>query len=230
MNRISVTTLESFRRYVEEVSSWDTEEKFIESLSGEFKGNDKTEFGTAYHSLIEGDWKTYDKNDDSLEVGDFIFSWDQAEPGLLYKKAHLNMVHEMVVSKTFETKRGPIQVSGRVDGIEGISIRDIKTKFRAPKDQEYIDSLQWKAYLIMMELDIFYYDIFEVKRFDTLPIQKPYTFPEVMIMPPIEIECLRYDRMEQDFQYYLDLFMDYIYVKNFNHFLKPAKEHEDFIF
>lgn len=53
MYRISVTSLEKFRRYLEGVSSYDTEEALLETLSGEFKGNAYTRIGTAFHNVVE---------------------------------------------------------------------------------------------------------------------------------------------------------------------------------
>ena len=51
---IRVTTLESFRRFRDNVTeTYDTEEKLIEHIKGEFKGNCKTEIGSAFHYLIE---------------------------------------------------------------------------------------------------------------------------------------------------------------------------------
>lgn len=214
---------------MEEVSPVDTEESLIQTLSGEFVGNDKTKFGTAYHSLIEGDY-IFNREEKSFKVGDFVFSSEQAYPGLSYKASHQSMVHEMVASKIYETKYGQIQVSGRIDGIEGLFVRDIKTKFRTPKDQEYRDSLQWRHYLIMLGLDIFFFDLFEVRGFEALPFNPPYQFGEVSIIPHEPIECNRYEGMEDDVLNYLNLFLDYVHLKNFHHYLKPALEHEDFIF
>jgi hypothetical protein len=83
MFRISVTTLEKFRRYMAGVSAFDTEESLIESIKGIFKGNDKTRFGNAYHELIEGKYVCPDQ--DLYQVGGHHFSAAQARPAVAYK-------------------------------------------------------------------------------------------------------------------------------------------------
>lgn len=123
MLRVSVTTLEKFRRYMNDESSFDTEESLIESLKGLFIGNDKTRFGSAYHKIIEGDFYTSDEDVVIVnsEANHFVFSMEQSSPAIEFKASHPLMVHEMNVSKVYETVYFPIQVSGRIDGIEGCS-------------------------------------------------------------------------------------------------------------
>lgn len=213
-----------------EVSDFDSEASLIESLEGKFTGNPKTMFGTAYHSLIEKDFK-YSKAKKRFIVGDFHFTEEQAKPGIMYKRAHESMVHEMVVSKIYETKYFPIQVSGRIDGIEGLYIRDIKNKFREPKVQEYMQSIQWSCYLDMLDLNTFYFDLFEIKNYpEFLPDKAPYFFPDVEVIAHEPIECLRYKDMDKDILELLNFFLEYIHNRNFIHLLKPAINHENIIF
>lgn len=233
MKRISVTTLEKFRRYMTEASSFDTEEALIESLKGIFKGNDKTDFGGAYHKIIEGVFEDYSGNifvrDNKKE---FVFNPAQARPALEYRRDHPRMVHEMDVRKIYTTAFGDVQVTGRVDGIEGAITRDVKTRFKSMNDEEYRESAQWKFYLDMLESDVFFYDVFEIKGFDALPIQKPYIMPDVIIIPHPALKCERYESMKDDIEALLNDFMGYIDNRNFYDLLKPAiiNETETFIF
>lgn len=64
MYRVRVTQLEKFRRFRDEVSSFDTEESVIETLSGDFKGNEYTQIGTAFHKIIEDGNALYIGNDE----------------------------------------------------------------------------------------------------------------------------------------------------------------------
>lgn len=227
MQRISVTTLEKFRRYMQEVSSFDTEQSLVESLKGLFKGNDKTEFGSAYHKLIEGKYQIHQGGIVLVEDKDksFAFNAEQASPALEYRKNHPVMVHEMDARKVYETVFGPIQVTSRVDGVDGSIVRDIKTRFKPLyKESEYSDSVQWQFYLDIMEADSFCYDVFEIKGFDSLPKQKPYIMPDVQIIALPEIKCERFTGMEDNIQMWLNCFMEYIDNRNFFHLLKPAIE------
>jgi hypothetical protein len=218
MKRISVTTIEKFRRYMTEASAFDTEDALLESIKGVFKGNDKTQLGGAYHQLIEG---KFESAGDEFKAGDFIFTVDQARPALDYRLLHPLMVHEMNVQKIYETRYGPIQVTGRVDSIDGIQVRDVKTKFSYLDVQEYMDSCQWKFYLDAEELDTLIYDVFIIKGFESLPFNKPYKL-DIRVEDPVEIRCDRYHGMSHDLKTQLNDFMDYIHNRKLFDALKPA--------
>lgn len=221
MYRISVTTLEKFRRYMDEVSESDTEESLIASIKGEFKGNDLTTFGSAYHKLIEDGAKPEGL---LLRADDIYFSKEQAKAALNFKKKHPYMQHEIVCRKVYETKYFPIQVGGRVDGIEGVEIRDTKMKFSYIKWEEYLNSVQWKFYLDMLNADVFWYDVFLVKGFNALQEKAPYTLPDVTISYEEPMQCLRYATMGNDIQLILDQFLDYMHDRKLLIHLKPAME------
>lgn len=223
MYRISVTSLEKFRRYMNNVSDWDTEEALIETLKGLFTGNDKTKTGSAYHKIIEGDFSLV-KESGIVYADGFAFSMEQALPALNFRAEHMGMVHEIPVSKIYEVGDINIQVSGRLDGVEGIEIRDTKTKYKTINFQEYMESCQWKFYLDMLQLDTFHYDVFEVKGFDSLPGTTPIFLPGVQFMPCESITCYSYSSMEADCHRLLNDFMQYIDNRNFYHLLKKANE------
>ena len=53
---IRVTTLEAFRKYIEQsdYANYEiTEQSVIDSIVGEFKGNEYTRIGTAFHRIVE---------------------------------------------------------------------------------------------------------------------------------------------------------------------------------
>jgi hypothetical protein len=214
-----------------EASPFDTEEALLESLRGEFTGNDKTKTGGAYHKIIEGD---YSYQDDLIlapgekDSGDFLFTQEQAAAALQYKKDHPLMVHEMKASKIYHTTKFPIQVSGRVDGAEGLAVRDAKLKFRPFTVSDYLDSYQWRYYLDMLQTEVFYYDIFEVLGFPGLPtdftgalLPPPYKIEAEIIAHP-EIQCLAYRDMFYDITDLLELFLSYLENREIMHLLKPA--------
>lgn len=223
--RISVTTLESFRRFIAEASTYDTEESFLATLKGTFTGNAKTRFGQAYHKIIEGESSPYG---DLFVAGGLLFHKAQILPALQYREAHPHITHEMNVYKTYDTLHFPIQVSGRVDVIEGIAVRDIKTKFRKPIWQEYIDSIQWKLYLDILEANTFYYDVFEVKGFDDN--EEPTMYSDVRIMPHETLECVSYAAMQKDITDLLNAFLDFVKDRKLFGYLKPSVDTESLIF
>ncbi len=230
MYRVSVTTIEKFRRYMNEVSPFDTEASLLESIQGLFFGNDKTKFGSAYHKVLEGEAKpgrggAYVTTEDGV----FIFSPEIAEPGIQFKIAHPLMIHEIPLRKIYESNYGPIQISSRVDGVEGIAVWDHKCKFRSVDWQEYIDSVQWKFYLDILELKAFYYNVFEVQGFDELPTKTPYFIKDVRIIHHEPMLCEAYENMQADMMQELNGFLQYVHEKNLTKFLKPAILQDDIL-
>lgn len=222
MYRISATSLEKFRRFMNEVSPFDTEESLIQTLSGQFKGNDKTKVGGAFHKLIEGEYK---KVGALYMADDILFLKEQADVALEFRTAHPFMIHEIPLSKVYNTAYFPIQVTGRVDGLEGTIIHDHKCKFSMVKWFEYTDSIQWKIYLDVMDVDTFLYNVFAVKGFEQLPATAPFSLgTDVQITPLDPMPCLRYCTMQDDITGLLNDFIEYIRFRNLFHYLKPAME------
>lgn len=215
-----------------DVSPFDTEEDLIKAIKRIFEGNDKTKTGGAFHKIIEDgpeyglSYKTKAGVQVSGQLVDGIFfTDDQARPAIEYRNSHPDMVHELPISRIYHAATGDIMVTGRIDGIEGKEIRDPKTKYRSPDFQEYSDSFQWRFYLDMIGLDIFYYDVFEVIGFDTLSQPQPHFLPDVIIYDPLAHKCIRYDRMHDDCLQLINSFFEYIDNRNFYHLLKqPTNE------
>ncbi|MFT3679817.1 MAG: hypothetical protein QM791_06140 [Ferruginibacter sp.] len=223
MQRVSITTLEKFSRYMNEVSSFDTEESLIESIKGLFLGNDKTKFGSAYHKLLEGDVKVTGKGLQVTADNEiFVFALPVAKPALDYKKAFPLMVQEMNLRHIYNTNHFPIQISGRLDGINGAHVRDAKCKFRTPDWREYMESCQWKFYLDILGLQNFYYDVFEIKGFTELPKGKPYIIKDVTVIPHEPLECISYPFMHEELVQLIDSFLEYVQMKGLLQYLKPA--------
>lgn len=216
MYRISVTTLEKFRRMIDNVSDWDTEASLIESLTGKFKGTDKTRLGGAFHKIIELDYRL----NGSLTVDGITFTPEQARPAIDYRNAHPGMVHEVPVQKIYYTRHMELLVSGRADGIKGIEVHDAKTKFAYPGWGEYYNSYQWRFYLDMLEANMFWYDVFEIRGYkETRP---DGTFDgDIIAHEPFP--CLRDANLSTDVQNLAEEFAKFITIKNYNHLLKEVK-------
>ncbi len=203
------------------VSARDTEAELIESIKGVFEGNDMTRVGGAYHKIIELEASIVE---DGLLADDILFTHEQAAPAIQFRGHHKNMIPEVPVTKVYETRRGPILASGRVDGLEGKQIRDTKCKFRPPDYQEYIDSYQWRFYVDMLGLDTFYYDFFEFKGFDSLQGDRPFLLPGVTIQGHEPLQCVRYRHMAEDCRSMLNDFLEYIDNRNLWPLLKTVPD------
>lgn len=249
MQRISVSSLENFRRYMIEATEWDTEERLISSIKGEFEGNTKTRCGEAYHKIIEGEYvntsSIHGSDNIDFEPGVILVNCDdqqnrkpfsykfteaQGRAAINFRNDHPLMIHEVTGFKKYKTARGEVQISLRVDGLEGRIIHDFKTKYSAYNVMDYTDSIQWKIYADVFGLDQFIYDIFRVTKVsgENAFVEKPGIpfFTSGEFQPVEEIKCFRYDGMEAEIQRTLDEFMDYIHMRRFEEFLKPAKSEE----
>lgn len=230
MYKVSVTTLEAFRRYLDEVSFFDTEQSLIRTIKGEFKGNAKTVTGSAFHKLIENPYHssictTVYGGDKYVVVDNIAFPHAVAMAGYKFYKEHQGMVYEVPVKMVYNTEYGQVLVNGRIDGVMGKQVEDNKTKYRKMVDATaYMDSCQWKYYLDMIGCSEFRYNVFEMKNFidfdmDTASIVYQHEL-EVELHEPIV--CHRYIGMHHDCCSLLDKFMQFIYAKGLQSILKQA--------
>ena len=222
MRRISVTSLEAFRRYITGASIFDTEERLLEVLSGVFTGNEYTRIGTAFHSIVENGEAVYRVADGGMviEVDGYAVLMDglQVATAMAYRGELHGAIHEVPIGMEFADGLFPLWVSGRIDLLQGNDIRDIKTKYSHGVASDYIDSAQWRFYLQMTGADRFYYDVFEFRDYkkekhglDVRGLTLTRTDP---------IECLRYEHMEQDNWQLVNEFREYIMRKNLINILK----------
>ncbi len=212
MYRCSVTIIEKFRRFIDNVSDWDTEKAIIESLTGEFKGNDKTRLGSAFHKIIE---LPYPSNG-SITVEGITFSPEQAQPAIDYRNAHPHLVHEVPIRKVYSTSSMDITITGRADGVEGLQLRDAKCKFSYPGWGEYYNSYQWRIYMDMFQGQSFWYDVFEVRGFNGFRPDKTF---EGTIVPHEPFPCLRYEALANDVQGMLEEFGKFMTIKGYTKYL-----------
>ncbi len=204
---IRVTQLEKFRRYINDVSSYDTEQSVIDTICGEFKGNTLTRIGTAVHSIIEQGTPYMGEpikvDDQSVYLDDV--QWQTA---LQYRDEHPNAFHEIRQYKDY----GCAVVTGCADMIDGLEIRDIKTKYSTPKDADYIDSCQWRYYLDIFGLDVFHFDLFVFQGYNK--DKRGYDVRGLELTrytPPIT--CYRYPEMESDNINLLNSFIDWAHKR-----------------
>lgn len=228
---VRATQLEKFRRWISDKYEYETEQGVIDSITGEFKGNAYTWIGTAFHSIVEtGKHKTekvdagertyiyYGKEQKesvpcgrkfNIDGNDVILDIPQCKVALEYRNEHPHALHEVREFMDF----GEVIVTGQADMIDGLEIRDIKTKYSYPSDIDYIDSAQSHIYMQMFGADTFHYDLF---IFEDYKIEKHGTDVRgINLMrydPPITV-C-RYNGMEEDNLRLIGEFVDWAKHKN----------------
>lgn len=249
---IRVTTLESFRRFLDGDVAWtDTdgfdhlceEKDVIDNVTGIFEGNAYTRIGSAFHSIIEtGKPKCkklpvekkkvlYRGNEIEVDVPEgrefdidgFNVKLDvnQYKVAMKYRNEHPHASHEVRVFKDY----GEAIVTGCADMVDGLDIRDIKTKYGRIKDEDYTHSCQWRFYLDMFGLDWFYFDLFHFNGYDK--DRNGYDVRGLTLTryePPIWVQ--RYPRMHQDNIDLVHDFMEWCRNKNLVKYLNEDRLHD----
>lgn len=148
MIRISVSDLESYRYYKDDDDS--TLEDLLKRLRHEDPPNDAMMAGRAFAKFME---HSRPSSIESAEVDGWEFFFD------LDVELWVPPVRELKAEVVYQTTYGPVTLVGMVDSLEGIVIRDQKLTQRWDPEK-YMDSLQWRAYLVMFQAKKFRYDIF----------------------------------------------------------------------
>ena len=223
MKRIAITTLETYRKYLEG-DEWTTQESLIQGLITPFQGNAYTRIGTAFHAIVEQGEAVIEELPEmgkfqvTVEGWPVIFNEAQIAMALKYRAKLPYAFHEEWIGREFDTPSMPIWVHGKVDVLHGTFIRDIKTKYSKVKYEDYAESAQWKLYLDLTGLDTFYFDLFE---FPNYKIDKHgYDVSSLGIQPYGAIECIRYDGMVEENRQLVCDFTDFIVKHNLTKYLK----------
>lgn len=208
---VRVTQLEAFRRYLanNDYSRYEiTEQSVIDSISGEFEGNCYTRIGTAFHSIIETGNPKHKIIDggDEFDVDGFKvrLATKHCMVALAYRNEHPSAYHEFRGYKDY----GRAIVTGCADMIDGVEIRDIKTKYSTPSDADYINSCQWRYYLDIFGADVFHFDLFVFHGYNKDKHGYDVRTLELTRHTP-PITCYRYPEMENDNLTLLNMFMDW---------------------
>lgn len=216
---LSVSKLEKYRRFVQNVTDFDTEQSVIDTLNDVYSPNDKAKFGTAYGALIADPEKYFDVvadeysvpltatgnlfdpdskyQNDQTEIAEWIhFTHQQAEPAIRYHNSIQPAFYEVPGYYNLKVGEFDITLSFRIDVMHGARVRDIKCSFREPDYKgAYLDSLQWKVYLLATGLDEFYYDHFHIK-------ERVSGVHVIELIDP-SLMCVRYPEMESEVQQWM---------------------------
>jgi len=221
MKQIRATQLESFRRFqVETSENYDTEAQLIESLSGKFEGNDKTNIGSAFHSIIENCYSNINYEKHIFEKFKVKLSGNHIDLALTHGCNLGIFTPEIRLPKTFQTKYGDLSVTGQTDVLQGLILRDTKVTFKPRTFEYYFNSAQWKIYLSIFGLDKFYYDVFEVQGYDET-MGRDISRCTIKQYEPIE--CLRYEQMEKDIETLIYNFCEWVEYRCLWHLIPEIK-------
>lgn len=227
---VRVTQIEAFRRYFyqSEHDNYEIpEQSVIDSITGAFQGNEMTRIGTAFHALVQTgcqpcslapagsrSFSYYGKEKQEpvpegrtflVDGHEVTLDLSQIKVALDYRYRHINAFHEILRFYDF----GFAVVTGCADMIDCVQIRDIKTKFSPPQDDNYVNSCQWRYYLQIFGADVFFFDLF---RFEGYKLEKHgYDVRGLPLTPHTPPICLyRYADMERDNRILLEEFLEWV--------------------
>lgn len=174
MIRLSVSDLETYRYW--KASEDSDVPTLLAKLRHEEPPTPAMEAGRAFAKLFE----TADAGDTAIrEVDGWTFDFTAIDAEIAVPP-----VRELKAEVLFATPHGPVTLVGKVDGLDGLTVHDQKLTERWEAER-YIDSLQWRAYLVMFDAKAFVYDVFQaryagryvnVNAYETV---KFYTYPNV---------------------------------------------------
>lgn len=149
MIRISVSDLESMRYW--RANDEGTMEQLLARLRHAEPPTPQMEAGRAFARLMEG------ARAGAIDV-ETVDGWTFDFSGIDHEIA-LPAVRELKAEKLYQTPHGPVTLVGKVDSINGRTVHDQKLTERWDAER-YLDSLQWRSYLVMFDAVEFVYDVF----------------------------------------------------------------------
>lgn len=227
MKRISVTTLEVYRKFISN-HPYTSYEDVENAIKGVFTGHrEYVDIGTAFHKIVEDGFCEHCSCGDKYRVSvgndvqNVIFSCEQVEEALKYKHSMPGAINEVEIGRAFKSRVMDIWVGGRCDILNGYEVNDIKTKFSPVIYMDYYSSCQWKFYLDLLELDTFSFDFFLFKGYKV--DKHGYDVSGLPIIRPESINLYRYDTMEADNRLLVDRFCEFVQISSLYDYLKEKE-------
>lgn len=178
MIRLSVTHLDTFRYWRE---SEDDLSALVARLTGQEPPTPQMLASRAFHAWLEhaSPCETHSATFDGYRF-DFAIDAELALPP----------IRELKAEHVMQTAAGPVTLVGKVDALDGLTERDYKLSERFDAER-YIDSYQWRAYLMMFGATRFVYDVF-VARYDEDRVYV-YDYHQLVFhrYPEIEVDVQR---------------------------------------
>lgn len=162
MLRVSTTTLESFRLYMNPEQEWMEEAELLATIRGEFTPTPEIKLGRAFGKLLE----TPEKYGDQVvgyEIDEFYAAPATMAPALeLFDRRG---VFEAKATKQY----GDVVVVSKVDYLYGAGIHENKTTVKGFDFEKYAESCQWRFYLDAFEAAFARYNVFLLGQDDEHP-------------------------------------------------------------
>lgn len=201
MLRISVTTLEQFRRLFH--TDYANETELIASVRRE-------PFAPSWQMIAGSAWDWCVQFDSGHLAKDGYYFDAVARDHA--RKAIGKGLYQVKQTVEVDTKFGPVTLVGVADQINGLVIHDHKACFSSPNAGNYDHSLQWRFYLWMFGGKRFKYNLFDFKE----PKKNGYCELDGII----SFSLWPYDRMRDDCMRWLTEFLAWAESRNLMKYLE----------
>lgn len=191
--RLSVSDIDLFHKYLDEEADISLKE-VLRQLRREEKRPWYMDAGNAFHKVLE---HAHVGEVSEAECDGYRFQFE------LDSHIALPEIREMKGELQVETSVGPVTLVGKLDGFHH-SVRDIKltSYFKGP--ERYLESYQWRCYLVMFKSFRFDYDVFtyrEPKKDD----------PKLIVVDGYHtFSAFAYPNMERDVVNAVDRFAQFV--------------------
>jgi hypothetical protein len=221
--KISVTTLEEFRRY--KTFDYISEERMVDRIKGIRSTSPDMDYGTDFGEYIEQPEIAYCLPTGAVRMptGDSYLPRAIVAKIDEYRSELQCPVYEVVVrAKYVFTGMPPIIISGRIDIATGDKIREIKTT-RQFDYEGYEDSLQWGFYCDMLSINTCIYDVFE--KYGVVDDPNGAKDDEgKLIQWPADVNLhsfvfYSYPEMKRDLRWWISEFMGFVQRKGLTEYL-----------
>lgn len=152
--RVSCTTLDTFRLYLEPDNDWLTEESLIASIKGERADTPEMALGRAFESVLMAPERY--RVAKGYRCGDYTF--DDATMAEPLKLVDRRGVFQVKAQKGY----GDIDVVAKADQILGVQIHEWKTTASTFDADKYLASAQQRFMLDIFEAALVSYHVFQL--------------------------------------------------------------------
>ncbi|MGY6771985.1 hypothetical protein [Gallibacterium sp. ZY190522] len=180
MIRISATTLEAYRRWLDNEDA--TIEDMVAYLDRKIEPTKAMMAGTAFHKLLE----TKQGNLTVETVDGFTFDFSEIDSDVYIPK-----IKEFKFTVMRRILDEDVTFVGVVDAMDSNTVFDHKLTSSIDVEKNYEPSMQWRAYLSWLNLDHFTYNLFRQYN----PAATPDTF---LIKEAVTVSFHRYEDMDLD--------------------------------
>lgn len=254
MLRISVTTLEQFRKYIDSdirkvwnraTESFDeypmvTEEKLLDNITNPDYSTTSTDLGTAFHEILEEPHKAWYRYEEQFgELKDFL-----SENGTIFPYNIIDKVYELIdynfpfevkQTKIFLINDEEIELVAKIDQFEGLMVNEHKTKWgsitwgkedNGEQFPKIWDPFEYEEYCRSCQWKL-YLQIFEAiaVKYKVFSLAIDKTDNHTLkLIDTHQFELYPYEGMEDYTKSLIEQFVEYIHLRQLEEYFKPLKK------